>query len=198
MYHLRAAICLLWLSVAGSGLTWLLNFERTPGKGQLANGHWPAGAEVQLGAKRNTLVVFAHPRCPCTRATLAELNRLMARAGEDVSAQVWFYQPVNFPADWSRTALWRAAAAIPGVVARADLDGRQARLFGAETSGAVFLYGADGRLLFQGGITGGRGHEGDNAGENAIAERVAGRPVSLARSPVYGCSLAGCDTRDLP
>ena len=36
--------------------------------------------------------------------------------------------------------------------------------FGAETSGQTLLYDRDGRLLFSGGTTGSRGHDGDNAG----------------------------------
>ena len=87
--------------------------------------------------------------------------------------------------------LWPSAAAIPGVAAREDLDGAQARLFGAETSGFLVLYDPRGQLLFQGGITGSRGHAGDNAGEDAVALLLTGRAAGLRQTPVYGCSLLG-------
>jgi hypothetical protein len=70
-----------------------------------------------------------------------------------------------------------------------DRNGVEARRFGAGTSGHVVIYGGDGRLLFSGGITGARGHVGDNVGlERAIASLRADSPT-CARSPVFGCLL---------
>jgi len=85
--------------------------------------------------------------------------------------------------------LWRSATAIPSVTVHEDPDGAQARLFGAETSGDVLLYDMRGQLMFQGGITGSRGHVGDNAGESSIISFLAGRETGLKKTPVYGCSL---------
>jgi hypothetical protein len=45
-------------------------------------------------------------------------------------------------------------------------------------------------LLFSGGITPARGHEGDSAGSDAIVELVKGRiPSNVIREPVFGCTL---------
>ena len=49
-----------------------------------------------------------------------------------------------------------------------DDDGAEARRFGAETSGQTLLYDARGALAFSGGITGARGHAGDNAGRASL------------------------------
>jgi hypothetical protein len=120
-----------------------------------------------------------------------ELNRLLALGHDHVAAQVWFFKPAGFQPDWTQSGLCRSAAAIPGVTIHNDLDGRQARLFGAATSGYVVLYDPRGQLLFKGGITGSRGHAGDNAGENAVASLLAGQRPGLRQTPVYGCSLLG-------
>jgi hypothetical protein len=144
-----------------------------------------------LDQKHDTLIMFAHPQCPCSRASIEELNRLLARSHGNVAAQVWFFKPAGFPADWTRSDLWRSAAAIPGVTVHDDPDGAQARLFGAETSGYVLLYDPRGQLRFKGGITGSRGHAGDNDGEDAIVSLLAGQQVNLKQTPVYGCSLLG-------
>jgi hypothetical protein len=72
-----------------------------------------------------------------------------------------------------------------------DPNGAEAQLFGAETSGYVLLYDTLGQLLFKGGITGSRGHAGDNAGENAIVSLLTGQGASAKQAPVYGCSLIG-------
>jgi hypothetical protein len=120
-----------------------------------------------------------------------ELNRLLARGHDGVAAQVWFFEPAGFPPDWTQSGLWRSAAAIPGVKVHADPDGRQARLFGAATSGFVVLYDPRGQLLFNGGITASRGHAGDNGGEDAVLSILAGQQPNLRQTPVYGCSLLG-------
>ena len=60
------------------------------------------------------------------------------------------------------------------------------------TSGHALLFDRDGHLLFSGGITPARGHEGDNFGASAIAARLAGRPAP-AETPVFGCPIAGPD-----
>jgi len=98
------------------------------------------------------------------------------------------------PSDWTKGSSWNCAAAIPGVSVQEDFDGNEARRFGAETSGFTVLYGPDGRLLFAGGLTVGRGHAGDSLGARAIAMLVAGTSAESRQAPVYGCRLLDrCD-----
>jgi hypothetical protein len=85
--------------------------------------------------------------------------------------------------------LRRSAAEIPGVTVLSDVDGTEARKFGAETSGHTFLFDHLGRLLFSGGITQSRGHAGDNAGESAIVSLANTRTSSQTKTFVFGCSL---------
>ena len=186
---MRITVCALWLLAVGAGFAVVLGYQNAGGRTGEPPTRWPKTTQALLDQERFTLVMFAHPQCPCTRASMGELNRLLARCSGRVAAQVWFFKPGVFPSDWTRTDLWRSAAAIPGVAVREDADGAQARLFGAETSGHVLLYDKQGQLLFHGGITGGRGHAGDNAGEDAIIALTAGGHATLAQTPVYGCSL---------
>jgi len=188
---MRMAFGSLWLLAVGTGFALVLNYQNTGGRAGTAPEHWPSGTQIMLDSKQYTLVMFAHPRCPCTRASLEELNRLLAQSRGRVAAQVVFFKPVTNSNDWQQTDLWRSATAIPGVAVHEDLNGAQARLFGAETSGYVLLYDTNGQLLFRGGITGSRGHAGENAGEDAVASILAGNAVSLTQTPVYGCSLLG-------
>ena len=64
----------------------------------------------------------------------------MTQAQEQLDASVIFLKPSGFSDNWTKTGLWRAAVAIPGVSAMID-DGREARLFGAATSGQTMVYG---------------------------------------------------------
>lgn len=70
-----------------------------------------------------------------------------------------------------------------------DIDGVEARRFGAETSGHTFLFDSGGQLLFNGGITAFRGHSGDNEGENAVISLINNRSGARAQTLVFGCPL---------
>jgi hypothetical protein len=84
-----------------------------------------------------------------------------------------------------------SAAAIPGVHVISDERGAQARMFGALVSGQTLLYSATGSLLFSGGITGARGHEGDNPGRTVLTSMLTGQRADTVHTPVFGCYLHG-------
>jgi hypothetical protein len=133
--------------------------------------------------------MLAHPRCPCTRASLAELARLTAGGGADV--WVLFLRPEGAAAGWEKSSLWDAAAAMTGVQVLADVDGTAARTFGVETSGHVLFYDATGALRFSGGITAARGHEGPSAGGDSILAALRGNAPAQDHMPTFGCPLIG-------
>jgi hypothetical protein len=143
--------------------------------------------------KRSTLLLFAHPHCPCTRASLVELRRIMSQGEESAQAYVVFIQPDGASDEWATTSLWNFAATIPGVTCVADPGLRETAIFGALTSGQVVLYDAGGRRRYSGGITIARGHEGANPGASAIAAGLAGRSAPLSGAPVFGCPLFNTD-----
>jgi hypothetical protein len=178
----------IWLAAVVCGLGILLVHGYTPGKDAgSAPQNWPA--KSPRNTSRPKLVMFAHPKCPCTRASIGELAVLMTQCQGLVDAEVVFLRPKGAGEDWVHTDLWRSAAAIPGVGVRSDEGGREASAFRATTSGHVVLYDAKGGLLFSGGITGGRGHAGDNSGRTAILELLHHRPAPESRTPTFGCSL---------
>src|SRR5581483_3781756 len=185
----RLAALLCWLLISAAGAVVVFNYESSPGSSGSTPLRWPENAPIALDENRDTLVMFAHPHCPCTRASIGELNRLLAQAAGRVAAHVVFLKPSEFSSEWTQTALRRSAEEIPGVDVRDDADGALARQFGAQTSGYVVLYNNHGDLLFHGGITAGRGHAGDNSGESAILALAENRETRIAQTPVYGCSL---------
>jgi len=185
----RILLYVLWLSGIGTGIVIILDYENASGSSSNAPGHWISGTSIPLDPVRDTLIMFAHPRCPCTRASIEELNRLLAESNGRIAAHVFFFRPPNYPADWSHTELWRNVEAIPGVTVQDDVNDTIARRFGAETSGYVLLYNPKGQLLFRGGITASRGHAGDNLGESAIISLAMGGSAAVTQTPVYGCSL---------
>jgi hypothetical protein len=182
-------LALCWALAVGGGLGALLRYAGTPGAAAAPPSRWPASSRLHRAEARPTLVMLLHPRCPCSRASLRELEKILARAGEVPTTYVLLNQPGDAEAGWADGDLWRAASAIPGVEVLADRGGEEARRFGAVTSGQVLLYGADGVEIFRGGITPARAHEGDNAGERAVLSHLADAGAGAAEAPVFGCPL---------
>jgi hypothetical protein len=143
-----------------------------------------------------TLLVFIHPQCPCSRASLGELARIIAAARDRVQTTVFFYVPPDSKEDWAHTDLWTSAASIPDVRVTADPDANIARQFGARTSGQTLLYDLHGNLAFSGGITAARGHSGDNDGRDSIVALLLGKTPRRSTTPVFGCGLFG-DTAEI-
>jgi len=189
-----AAIAIWFLGVA-VGVGALQRYKSSPAPEQVPPTVWPTASQLPRVADKPTLVLIAHPRCPCTRATLHELRVLMARAGARVTADVLFVRPAGVPTDWEKTDLWRSAEAIPGVTVRSDEGGHEAALFHAVASGQIVLFNTAGREIFAGGITGSRGHEGDNPGLARILTLLSNGSAERAKAPVFGCALS--EPRDL-
>lgn len=154
----------------------------------------PSG--VQLAPAGYTLVLVLHPKCPCSQASLYELERLAARCGERLSIRIYVFKPRSADSQWSQAAVATCRARFPAARVVADPDGQMAARLGCVTSGAVLLYAADGSVQFRGGITSARGHAGDNLGSDSIAAIVAGRPRLRDTTPVYGCPVTGDCARD--
>lgn len=178
-----------WGLAIGVGLVFALWYEFTPKPTAVAPAAWPVETQCRLAADRPTLLMFVHPRCPCSRSSISELDVLMARCQGRLDARVLFYQPTSSPDDWARTDLWESAARIPGVDPQIDLGGTEHRRFGARVSGEVYVYQPNGELSFHGGITAGRGHAGDNDGRLAIESLVLHGNAAMRVTPAFGCQL---------
>lgn len=184
------AMIALWLCAIGGGFGVLTHHSMLPGAAARAPEQWPAGSTLELARDRPTLVMIAHPQCTCTRASIAELSRLTARLGERMTTYVLFLKPQNVADGWERTSLWQAVSTLDDVKAIADDGGREAERFGALTSGQTYLFDPQGQLLFRGGITPSRGHQGDNVGSQRIAALVHGETPLRSLSEVFGCALS--------
>lgn len=184
-----AVAALAWLCGIALGIQALWAYKSTPGEGAVAPARWPGSKQISPVAGQSTLVMFVHPLCSCTRASLAELDSILQQSGARVSAWVLFLNPRGTTADWTRSGSWNEARRIPGIHVIADRDGVEADRFGAATSGQVVLYDAQGTLQFSGGITGARGHVGGNTGERRVVELVTSGTADAHDHAVFGCSL---------
>jgi hypothetical protein len=187
-----AAWVLCGLAAATSALVGfgvLFRYAGTAGAEGAAPEMWPSESRIAHDPSRANLVMLVHPECPCSRASMTELARLMTHIGSRMVAHVLFVMPPGMQGDPSASDMWEAASHIPNTSPAIDPQGTEARRLGALTSGQVVVYGGDGKLLFSGGITAARSHEGDNAGSTAVEMAALGQSDRRWWTPVFGCEL---------
>ncbi len=185
---------LVWSIVVGVGLVYLNEYSVRPG----ATADSPAFIspnDLHKNAKNlPTVLVFAHPQCPCTRATIHELEQLVAHSQGLVEVRVLFLQPQSEPREWVESSLWQQTSKIPDVNI-STINEKELEQFGEVTSGQTMLYDVAGNLVFSGGITDSRGHEGDNIGRSVIEGYLRGNEISIRQTPVFGCALTASEKK---
>ena len=182
-------LVVLWLLAVGAGLRSLLKYSNTPGQIASPSTSWPKDIGIGRSPGRHSLLLFVHPECACSRASIEEAAHISTCCNDRVEIIVLFLTQPGDPLGWSRSDVVKSAARIPGVRTLQDPDGSIARRFGARTSGQALLYDARGGLRFNGGITVRRGHSGDNDGRATITSFLLGLTPKLDRTPVFGCAL---------
>jgi hypothetical protein len=188
---LAKVLVAFWAIAVVASMVALWRYKTTPApSASAAPATWPADVPLTRNPGRATVVMLAHPKCPCTKASMTELAVLMARVGRSTDAYVLFVIPNGAEAGFEKGATWTQAASIPGVQVVSDPKGAIAAKFGATVSGHTVAYDAAGQLAYSGGITASRGHAGENEGRWQIVARIEnaqGTPPGHA--PTYGCGL---------
>jgi len=178
----------VWVVTVAAAVRSIRAFESTPGHAAAAPDRWPLSSAIAREPGTWTLVMLVHPHCSCSRASVAELEAIVEKAPRNVRTYVLAYRPHEFGEDWSRSDVWTAATRIPGVRVLTDVDAREAKRFGAFTSGQTFLFDPDGNRRYSGGITLLRGHAGLNSGRAEVIRLVNGGKGPGAH-PVFGCAI---------
>ncbi|MAG57609.1 MAG: hypothetical protein CMJ83_15055 [Planctomycetes bacterium] len=165
----------MWAGAVCAGFAAQHDYGLDGGRPALGSKTWPDPAGLPIPTGPATLIMFAHPRCPWTGASIAGPRRRQAACGDRLRVHVASWRPDD---SWVQTDCWRRTVeASP-------------RLFGAHTSGQVFVDDRERRLVLNGGITPAKGHEGDSPGRRtvlALAHGSGGPDVTT--TPVYRCAL---------
>jgi hypothetical protein len=187
-----ACIAVVWCFALVGGLVCLADYASKPGTPGASLDAWPASSRISRETGRYTLVVVVHAECPCSAATLSEAMVVADRCGPAVCLRVLI---VGRTDDGEKSLF----PEMPGQESVTnDPEGREARLFGAETSGQVVLFDPSGRQRFQGGITAARGHSGDNFGRQRVIGIIQGTKDSEGDFPVFGCRLRTLQSQSVP
>ena len=95
-------------------------------------------------------------------------------------------------ADWNKTVADKKAAPTAVLI---DEDGKVGKAYGAKTTPHMYLIAPDGKLVYQGAIDSvSSANKDDIAGATnyvsaALAEVLAGKPVTTGSTKPYGCSV---------
>jgi hypothetical protein len=189
---LIATLLASWCVAVGVGIVIAFGYSTTAGAAGATPATWPADSEIAPAADAVTVVMFLHPQCNCSRASLHELADAVGKGGPPHRIVLAFADTSGDPADG---VAWSAAAQVPGASRWIDHGGAEAARFGAVTSGFTVVYDARGALRFAGGVTAARGEVGDNIGRRELAAALAGDVSDRAasRHAVFGCAIGDAE-----
>jgi len=181
----------VWMAVVGLIFGALGFYGSTPGAISAPPAQWPQETALERSTATATLLVFLHPHCPCSRATLENLRTvvdgpalavILVSIGDQSLASE---DSTHFASCRMQMESWKQRSNVSLVH---DTQGEETRRFQAATSGHCLLFDADGNLTFSGGVTSSRGHRGACAGLASLTAAVNGQPGD-ASYPVFGCPL---------
>lgn len=195
-----------WSASLIAGYLWTINygFATYKASNNFQQSGWPQGSSLILADNRPTLLLFLHPKCPCTRASIRELERILTGQGLTPQQRPKLIAVATLapdaPDEWRHTDTITSALQLPNASIAWDVDGTESHRFGAVTSSTVMLYLPNGNRLFAGGITASRGHEGDNAGSDRVLDVLSQHDQTpKVSTPAFGCRLCFADSkRDFP
>lgn len=180
----------LWCAALVSGFAIVHAQMAAAGESHPAPTTWPDDTSLALDANAPTILVFAHPRCPCTRATIRQLATIPPEARPCVTLVL------SGPAlrTYENQPLATLADEVLSAHIALDPSGADARRFGAHTSGHIVAYSPSGQLLFSGGVTPGRGHEGPTDALTTLTLALRDHTPSPRTASVFGCPIFNADT----
>ena len=158
------------------------------------------GRALRLSAFRGrvTVLEWTNPVCPFTtkkyaQGTMQAVQRSATRRGAvwlaiDTAAQG---KPGWLSAAAARSRMAKTGMSVSGFLF--DESGDVGRLYGAKATPAIYIVGADGRLLFQGAVDedpwAATGPAALNLVRDALDDVFARRPVRRPETRQYGCPV---------
>ncbi len=190
-----SVLIVVWLTAVAAGFWGIARFDffvNEPSSHGVVE-QWPADSAVVQSKDRPTLLLFLHPKCPCSQASVNELERLFASLEDTENLVpdliVVATVPPNADSTWSDTDTVARVRQIENAQVFVDRGGREAARFGAVTSGHVMLFDTFGKRQYTGGITWARGQVGANVGRDMLTEVLREDVGQLDAIPSFGCRL---------
>lgn len=188
-----AGALVVWIAIAVAGWYRISAYGFSGDQKTIANApqRWPAESTIVRTERQPTLLLFLHPKCPCSRATVGELERLPALVPNSALPHICVVAaaPRSIGDLWWSSSFLARAARLPNAHLVHDPGGVETALFGARVSGTVLLFDPAGNRLYAGGVTMARGHAGDNAGLQAVTDLLVDPRAVVSTIPPFGCEM---------
>ena len=181
-----ATLLASWCVAVGVGVVIAFGYSTTAGAAGATPSTWPSDSVIRPTSDGFTVVMFLHPSCSCSVASLHELADAVGQGGAPHHVVLAFADTSGDP---TGGVAWSAADRVPGATRWIDRGGVEAARFGAVTSGFTVVYDRRGALRFAGGVTAARGEVGDNIGRRQVAAALAGDSNDVRRHAVFGCAI---------
>ncbi|PQO45433.1 hypothetical protein [Blastopirellula marina] len=190
---LSTAAFVLWVIAVVGVLGSMIAYGGMAGAQLPAPKFWPNDTTIARSLDKPTLLVFLHPECPCSRATLDNLEPVIR--DRDIAVVVICLGQLDLDSCedldhlggcHSQLRRWSQYSNVNLV---SDPVGQESDRFGAATSGYCLLFDGKGQLLYRGGVTSSRGHRGANAGVASLTTILDRSGPATDTYPVYGCPL---------
>jgi peroxiredoxin len=160
------------------------------------------GNQVRLSSFRGKTVVLEwfNPECPFVRASHTKGSLVDTAARATKNGVVWLAVNSGAPGkqghgvEKNREGKARFALAHPILL---DESGRVGRLYGAVRTPHMFVVSPEGKLVYRGAIDNSPDAEGESPTggtliryvEQALASLASSKPVAVAETEAYGCSV---------
>lgn len=179
----------VWFGLAVTGSLVLTSYASRPALRSSTVVVWPSETKLNRSPGRKNLLMFLHPKCGCSIATVRQLAIVLSKAEANVSVTGVFYCPADESVEWTKTDVWRRCSHLPDVTCVVDRGGIEAARFGASASGHLLLFDDSLQRRFDGGITKSRGHDGHCFSAESLSQLLVGLNPDNTSFPVYGCPI---------
>lgn len=199
--HLTSALAFLLLTLTGASPP--ANAAAEPGQSapdfRLTD---LSGQQVSLSGLRGKWVIleWTNPECPFVQKHYNSGNMQSTQQQAAAAGIVWVQINSTTPnhADYrtpQQMKTWNASMKSLHAHAALDPEGRVGKAYGARTTPQMVLIQPDGKVAYHGAIDSIRSAnaadipKASNYVKQAMGEALAGKPVSVATSTPYGCSV---------
>ena len=191
LHSLVPCVCVLaaWGVLIAAGFVVLEVYAAAPGARGRSLPDWPQDCMIPIDGRHPTLLIFLHPLCPCSSASVDELTEIVGRCGDRVKLHAVLLHTISLEKEGA-SVVERSLVDVPGMTIWPDEKGALARGFGVLTSVALLPHTIPQAILtFSGGITASRiTIENENFGKigalAAIPEAIKRSRNSVLRSSV--------------
>jgi peroxiredoxin len=156
-----------------------------------------AGKPVSLADFKGKYVVleWTNPDCPYVRKHYNSGNMPATQKQAMAKGAVWLSVSTGDTHSAAELQSWQKARSASPTATLADADGKIARAYGARTTPHMYIVDPQGTLIYAGAIDSKpTANPADvktatNYVNQALAESLAGKPVSQPVTQAYGCSV---------